>query len=808
MERYVCIHGHFYQPPRENPWLEAVELQDSAYPYHDWNERVTAECYAPNAVSRILDEEGRIVSLVNNYSRISFNFGPTLLAWLEARAPDVYRAVLDADRRSRGRFSGHGSAIAQAYNHAILPLANRRDKRTQILWGVRDFEHRFGRRPEGMWLPETAVDLETLSLLEDAGIRFTILAPTQARRVRRLGEEEWRDVSGGRVDPTTAYRVGLPTGRKMALFFYDGPISRAVAFERLLTNGERFARRLLDGFSTSRPWPQLVHIAADGETYGHHHRHGDMALAYALRRIESDDIARLTNYGEFLAKHPPAHEVEIFENTSWSCAHGVERWRGDCGCASGGRPGWNQSWRAPLREALDRLRDEAAPLFEQRARSLLKDPWAARDDYISILLDRSPESHWRFMERHAVRQLSEGEVTAALKLLELQRHAMLMYTSCGWFFDELSGIEAVQVLQYAGRVVQLAGELFGADLESGLLARLERARSNIPACRDGRNIYERSVRPSVVDWERLGAHYGVSSLFESYPADVRLDSYHFHREEEHRKEVGRARLVMGRVRVTSVVTRESATLGFGAVHLGDHNLHGGVLELRGREAFGSAVREISGAFSRADFAEVLRLMDRHFGESTYSLRSLFRDEQRKVAELVLASVTAEVEEAYRRVYAERAPLMRFLDDVGVPFPRPLRMTAELVLNVNLRRAFEAGELDRGRIGALLQEAHEGSIPLDEAGLEFALRKTIESAAERLSRDPADLSLLRQLEDAVGLARALSFEVNFWKTQNLYYEMLQSAAPEFRGRAAQGDEKARVWMDLFLTLGRNLRIRVD
>ncbi|HET8916453.1 MAG TPA: glycoside hydrolase, partial [Candidatus Binatia bacterium] len=357
MKRYICIHGHFYQPPRENPWLESVELQDSAYPYHDWNERVTAECYAPNSVSRILDGDNQIIQLVNNYSKISFNFGPTLLAWLEAKAPDVYDAILEADRESQKNFSGHGSALAQVYNHMILPLANARDRRTQILWGIRDFQRRFKRLPEGMWLPETAVDIESLEILAELGIRFTILAPHQADRVRPIGGRVWHDVSGSRIDPTQAYEQRLPSGRKIALFFYDGPIARAVAFEGLLSSGEHLANRLVGAFDDGRNRPQLVHIATDGESYGHHHRFGDMALAYALNTIESNQLAQLTNYGEYLERHLPTHQVEIIEKTSWSCFHGIDRWWSNCGCNSGGRPGWNQEWRTPLRGALDTLRD-------------------------------------------------------------------------------------------------------------------------------------------------------------------------------------------------------------------------------------------------------------------------------------------------------------------------------------------------------------------------------------------------------------------------------------------------------------------
>ena len=350
MERYICIHGHFYQPPRENPWLETVEVQDSAYPYHDWNERITAECYAPNTAVRIVDGQNRIVRIVNNFARISFNFGPTLLAWLERADPDVYAAILAADRESRFRFSGHGSALAQVYNHMILPLANRRDRTTQVAWGLRDFQRRFGRFPEGIWLPETAVDLATLDVLAEQGLLFTILAPHQARRIRSLSgrARTWRDLIDGTIDPSMAYLVRLPSGRTLSVFFYDGPISRSVAFDGLLRYGEDLAHRLASAFVSTRTWPQLVHIATDGETYGHHHRYGDMALAYALDYIESHQLARLTNYGEYLEKHPPLYEVEIVENTSWSCIHGIERWRSDCGCNCGsGAPALSRNGPRP-----------------------------------------------------------------------------------------------------------------------------------------------------------------------------------------------------------------------------------------------------------------------------------------------------------------------------------------------------------------------------------------------------------------------------------------------------------------------------
>ena len=807
MKRYICIHGHFYQPPRENPWLESVELQDSAYPYHDWNERVTAECYAPNSVSRILDGDNQIIQLVNNYSKISFNFGPTLLAWLEAKAPDVYDAILEADRESQKNFSGHGSALAQVYNHMILPLANARDRRTQILWGIRDFQRRFKRLPEGMWLPETAVDIESLEILAELGIRFTILAPHQADRVRPIGGRVWHDVSGSRIDPTQAYEQRLPSGRKIALFFYDGPIARAVAFEGLLSSGEDLANRLNGAFSEERNRPQLVHIATDGESYGHHHRFGDMALAYALNTIESNQLAQLTNYGEYLERHLPTHQVEIIEKTSWSCFHGIDRWWSNCGCNSGGRPGWNQEWRTPLRGALDTLRDSLALPFEKQGRELLKDPWAARNDYLSVIHDRSTENVEGFFARHALRPLSAAEITTALKLLELQRHGMLMYASCGWFFDELSGIETVQAMLFAGRAVQLGQNLFGDSLESQFTERLASAQSNLPEYGDGRRIYEKFVRPAMVDWEQVGAHYAVSSLFERYPERAKIYCYRTEQRDYQIFEAGLAKLAMGQVKLTSEITWESIVLNFGVLHMGDHLVNCGVQESLGDEPDPSLAREAVEAFRRADFAEVIRFMDRRFGESNYSLWSLFRDEQRKVLEQILTASLGEAETLYRQIYERRAPMMRFLTNLHIPLPKVFSAAAELVLNGYLRQALEQEEVDAERVNALLEAAKLEGVPLDTATLEFAYRHKLERLTERLIVSPT-VDLLQQLDSAASLIRALPFRVDLWKIQNSYYRLLENIYPNMQRQKEQGDLAAQAWLNAFKALGRKLAVKVS
>jgi len=803
--RYVCVHGHFYQPPRENPSLEAIELQDSAYPYHDWNERITAECYAPNATSRILDNEQRIIKLVNNYGMMSFNFGPTLLSWLEDKAPRVYAALQEADKLSSHKFGGHGSGVAQAYNHMILPLANRRDKVTQVRWGIADFEHRFKRRPQGMWLPETAANTETLEVLVENGILYTIMAPRQAKRVRRKGGRSWKDVSGDRIDPSRAYLVNLPSKKTISVFFYDVPISQGVAFEGLLNDGKRFADRLISGFSDARTWPQLSHIATDGESYGHHHRFGEMALTYALQRIENEKLAELTNYGQFLERYPADHFVEIVENSSWSCVHGVERWRSNCGCNSGGHAGWNQEWRAPLRAALDWLRDKVNPLFEEKASPLLRNPWDARDEYIQVILNRSDASVDAFFSKHATHPLNPEEQVATLKLLEMQRHAMLMYTSCGWFFDELSGLETVQVIHYAGRVVELAKAFLGGEIESQFLEHLRQAKSNLPEHGDGAQIYEKWVKPSAVDIEKLAGHYAISSLFENYGEKTGIYCYDVDREQYSLEAEGKLRLATGRARFSSEITRESASMSFGVLHLGDHNVTGGVRHSNGPERYEELKARLIECFSKADTAAVIRILDEEFSEHSYSLSSLFRDEQRKIVGLILNDSLTSAAAAYRNIYENQAPLIRFLNSLNIPVPAAFKAAADVAINSQLRQAFERPDLDADNIQSYLKEAATSRVPLDTTTLEFAIRKRLEEQAARFAEHPDDMETVQRFRKQLELAQTLPFPVTLWEVQNISYAPLMKAIEERRLAAENNDPEASTWMKELTALCEGLRI---
>jgi alpha-amylase/alpha-mannosidase (GH57 family) len=880
--RFVCVHGHFYQPPRENPWLETVEVQDSAAPYHDWNDRITAECYAPNGASRITDIENKIIRIVNNYARMSFNFGPTLLSWLHDKAPRTYRMILDADKASAQRYSGHGSAMAQVYNHIIMPLANERDARTQIRWGIADFEARFGRKPEGMWLAETAVNRSVLDLMAQEGIKFTVLAPIQCARVRKIpaasitkveakqaeakpvASAPWTETPDAICDPTHPYTVNLDEGRSIAIFFYDGPGSRAIAFEGLLNSGEEFGSRLLGGLHSGDPnVAQLSHVATDGESYGHHHKHGEMALSYAMHWIDEGHRARLTNYGEFLEKFPPGWEAEVAEDTSWSCIHGVERWRSNCGC-NGGKPGWNQEWRAPLRNSLDLLRDKTAPLAEKLAAGLLKDLWVARDAYIEVVMDRANIN--KFFAEHASHDLTPAERITALELLELERHTQLMYTSCGWFFDEISGIETVQIIAYAGRVLQLAAKLFGtpgAVLEKQFLDILEKAKSNVPEIVNGAEVYRRYVTGMKIGLEAVGAHYAISSIFRSYPEDGDLFCFDLHRDSHEVFSSGRGRVALGRALIRSRVTEEAETICFAVLHLGDQNLSAAVKRYDPAdptevEAFITFSTEVGNAIRRANLPEVIRLIDRFFTpppeaapipvpvphivldptqpepgqpESApgavlpgiahtlvppavvpvepaatpiaYSLTSLFADEQHRILRTILDRTLDEMEDSLRKIYEDHASLMHFLTESGMSPPPALALAASFAINASLRRALEADPFDSVEIEALLARATADKITLDIPLLSFTAGQRMKRAMVRLEAAAAgDGPESHALASAVTIAdtvQNLSFEVNLWQAQNIWNDLL---------RRGNNDYWTEEWKEGFKKLGLSLNIDVD
>ncbi|MCW4028164.1 MAG: DUF3536 domain-containing protein [Candidatus Bathyarchaeota archaeon] len=808
-DHFICIHGHFYQPPRENPWLEKVDFQESAQPYHDWNQRVTAECYAPNAVSRVMDADWRIIGLINNYTRISFNFGPTLMYWLAKHKPQVYQAILNADQESMNNFDGHGSAIAQVYNHMIMPLANRRDKETQVKWAIRDFQVRFNRPPEGMWLPETAVDLETLEVLAENNIKFTILGPQQAAKAQRIGATEWTDVSDGKIDPRRCYLCRLPSGKTISLFFFDKRTASDIAFGNLLENGEAFANRLIDAFQDNEDDPLIESVASDGELYGHHHPHGDMTLAYCIYYIVSTDAAKLTNYGEFLEKYPPTFEVQIQENTSWSCIHGVERWRSDCG-DNMGKIGWHQAWRKPLRAAMDWLRDTLAPQFEAEAQQYFNDPWGARNNYIDVLLDRSKENIEAFLGKYAKKPLTDPEKRRVIKLLEMQRHAMLMYTSCGWFFDEISGIETVQVMMYAARAMQLAKELFNLDLESQYKTFLAQAPSNIAEFENGAKIYSIFIEPAIVDFAKISAQNTIMDLFEDNIASDALNThkpnncFHIATSAIEKRDDGKFRFIINRSTISSDITLDEESFGCAAIWLGDHNVSCGAKRDMPDRAFKALRRRALACFERGQINEIIVLLSKYFGENTYSLKDLFRDDQRYILDFILSDGLKKAKDLYDIIYRDNSALLRFMKQTRIPSPKPLLAAAETVLNMEIEQAFLEQTPDLEKLQKLIADSKQLSVTLDKETLGFRASQKIAEELSKFQANPQNFEALQSITALIKMALELPMQLDLWQSQNVAFKIAQN---HYRKLKEQPDADSQAWVTAFSELCNLIGIRL-
>lgn len=804
MGKYICIHGHFYQPPRENAWLEVIEQQDSAYPYHDWNERITHECYGPNGFSRILDADDTIINIVNNYERISFNFGPTLLQWMEIYAPDAYRAVITADENSRLLFGGHGSAIAQVYNHIIMPLANRRDKETQVKWGICDFEKRFGRKPEGMWLAETAVDLETLEVLSENGITFTILAPRQASAVIHADGTR-TDVSGEKIDTRKPYLCKLKNGNTFSLFFYDGNISQDIAFKGLLDNGKEFARRLTE---TGDPgYDHLIHVATDGESYGHHHRHGDMALAYCLDVIEHSPEVELINYGYFLEKFPATEFVEIFENSSWSCVHGVERWRSDCGCCSGMNSGWHQKWRAPLRDALDGLRNNLISVFEKEISRYVKSPWDARNDYISVINDRSEASVDAFLTKWCGSVPENGHKTRVIRMFEMQRHALLMYTSCGWFFDEISGIETTQILQYADRAIQLAESESSIVLEKDFLNKLMEAPSNLPDLKNGAIIHRKYVQPSRLTLSRVGSHYAVASLFEEFPDLLNICNYRAESEDYQKLESGTLRMAFGKTSVHSLITHSVKQFYFAVIWLGQNHILGNSSSFIEAAQYDKMKTELTEAFNNSKVADVIGIMQTYFGPEKFSLWNLFKDEQRKVLDQIIRSDVEQAEKEFRSIYQRNYNILLVMNEARLPVPKALLNNLENVINTDLRHIFENGTLHPARLEQLSADALRWQVKIDKTSIAYAAAEKVYHMLRVLDYGDAGLRELDLILSVFNELAKLEVELDLVEIQNEYFQKGKRIIEENPDGHFREPGNKILWMHKYLELGASIQVKL-
>jgi len=765
MEKFICIHGHFYQPPRENAWLEEIELQESAAPFHDWNERIDSECYNTNANSRVLDDEGKIIDIVNNYSKISFNFGPTLLSWMEKNSPETYAGILKADKESMENFGGYGSAMAQVYNHLIMPLCNRRDKETQVKWGIIDFEKRFKRKPDGMWLAETAVDYETLEVLAENDIKFTVLAPRQAKAFRKIGDENW---SQG-INSQLHYICNLPSGKKITLYFYDGDGSQAVAFKGLLKDGKELANNLTKSFNIFSGDHPLVHIATDGESYGHHHRYGDMALAYCLRYIEENKLASLTNYAQFMNLFEAEHEVEIHENSSWSCVHGIERWRSNCGCNTGGTS-WNQEWRKPLRDTLNWLRDNLVEVYEREMRFFNNDVWELRNKYIDIILDRNIVNVEKFIKDNAPEGLDEEQTTKFIRLMEMQRQCLLMFTSCAWFFDEISGIETVQVLQYANRAIQLAERESNVHLEEEFISRLSFIKSNIPEYDNAAVIYQKFVIPSRLTLTSVGMHYAVASLFDEEPESLNILSYRCQSEYFERFEAGIQKMVIGSTKINSKITLSEKQFYFVAIYLGQHHIIGSGTDSITPEAFTSMVEKLKKAFNSSSLARVLEIKQHYIPSHNFSIRELFKDEQIKVLNKILEENILQAEENYRDIYRKNYHLLNLMRENQLQFPNILRHNLEIVLNKDLELFFTSNPRNNKKLDQLKDEFLKWNITPYQTQLSEPASKHIIQSLFELEQEDYNIKGIERIFETITICDELGIKIWRRRVQNRVFRL--------------------------------------
>ena len=802
---YVCVHGHFYQPPRENPSLEAVERQPGAAPFHDWNERILRESYRPNAFARIMDHHGQILQIVNNYEFISFNIGPTLMSWLARHDIETYRRILAADKLSCDRNNSHGNAIAQVYNHIILPLANERDKRTQVRWGIADFRKRFHRDPEGMWLAETAIDQDTLRVLIQEGIKFTIVAPSQVQRCRQLATADqpagdWHEVGGGQIDPTRPYRCfipDLPAGQNyIDIFVYDGPMSGDMGFSDILQSSQSFADRIGQAIRGERKDAQLISVATDGETFGHHRNGAERALAYALQHEFIDRGWKVVSYAHYLNLFPPTWELELKPVTAWSCAHGVERWQSDCGCGGGSE--WHQKWRKPLRQALDWLRDELSEIYEITGEELFKDAWAARDSYIDVICDRTPLAVEQFFNQHQHHELTQVERTDALCLLEMQRHAMLMYTSCGWFFEEISRPEGTQILRYAARAIELAEEICGESLEAEFIDKLSLAPSNVPLFKNGAGVYRAQVKPSRISVEQVVAHYAMSSLFHTYHREQRLYCHTLIHQDYQKQTMGPLTMALGQVNIVSEITQAKSSYIFAVCHFGGQEFLCGIRPFKNRIAYARAKEAVLKTFAQGSMVEIIGAIQKHFGEHTFNLQQLFSEERQHIMQSLSQNTLEQLNQLYTQIYRENYGVLMAFHRENMDVPRELQVAAEItlshrVIDVLRRLEQDLSDIDEhivaistGYIGELEGIAIEANhlhchltLPNAAALLEGlilqALRQTLRIDPEA-ARQGCTLMVnpvaIQGIQRLITLGSNLGLSLNLERSQEVYYDYTQ------------------------------------
>ncbi len=773
--KYICIHGHFYQPPRENPWLNEIETEISAQPFKNWNVRITRECYGPNAYARILNDKGLIIKLVNNYEKISFNFGPTLISWIEKNYPKLYHKILEADKISQEYNNGHGNAIAQIYNHIIMPLATREEKEIEIIWGIKDFIHRFNRNPEGLWLSETAVDLETIEILIQNNIKFIILSPTQVKKVRKIGTEKWEEVNEFSINSNRPYELKLPNGKKIAIFFYEREISSKIAFDSILNDGNTFINEIFSKFEEKNKEPQLVNIASDGETYGHHKKFAEMALAYALDQIEMKNSARIINYGYFLELFPPRFEVEIKENTAWSCAHGVERWRSNCGCRFNNE--LNQKWRTPLRDAMNWLKSKVDDFFNTELPKYLKDIDQVKRDYIEVILNQYKNRRIEFIKKFQLRELTESEQISVSRILEMYKNSLLMFTSCGWYFDDISGLESIQIMKYAGRILQLF-ERFHINYSEDYLKIIEVAESNFKSKGNGRSIFNQVLK-NIIGFRKVVANYAISKSIFSVPDKNDFYIYHIENIEAEIYELGSAKLLVGYLKIFFDYTGRNQTIMYVSLSFGKEFL-ASAKKLESKEEYFAFKENISQKFKKMGLSEIIQFIDKNFEGELFGLEDLFSKEQEEILDYLIDSQFIPLEEEFNKFYEDNLKFMTYLANIGAKIPKKFLIVLNFILNQKMKEKLSEHYFqthDLKPLVSILDKAKFWGLKLDTAMIIEEISKDISDLIDHIKvcdlDDPKCWNYLIRTNNLLQIAIHYKLSINNWKFQNNFIEIIES-----------------------------------
>jgi hypothetical protein len=768
----VVVHGHFYQPPRENPWTEEVGRERSAAPFHDWNARIAAECYRPNAVARVIDDRSNVVAILDNYEMISYNVGPTLLSWLERHEPETYERMVSADAKGRG-------AIAQAYGHTILPLANPRDLRLQIRWGLTDFRHRFNRDAKGMWLSECAVNDDVLVALVEEGVQFTVLAPGQAAQIRSLeGTHSWVDVHQSWFDTSRPYRWMHPSGdgRGIDIIFYNGSLSHTVAFEMSNLNSQGLIDRVIAAASGR---VGLVTLATDGESFGHHHKYGDRLLAYALAVEGKRRGMPHTNLNKAVEEMRPTHEVKVHES-AWSCAHGVGRWKEDCGCSTGGEAGWNQKWRAPLRSALNFLRADIGAVYAKRAPAVFADHELALDEYVLVMI--GAVSRKEFAAKHVT-----GDLVEAFTLLEMQRHGQSMFTSCGWFFNDISGIETVQVLRYAARVMDLLGELGEPSPLDAFMTILSQARSNVQSEGSGADVWRRHVEPARVDVRRALQHVVLAELLEDEPTSA-FGPYEVEVHGRTFEQRGSTTLTTGVASITHSLTFRKWQFAYAALGLGGLEVVGSLVEVSD-VADESSLLSIRERFADGDaVASLVRELTK-ISPVEFDLSIALPDERERLMEKTAVALEERYTEAYERLYEQHRATLEDLARHGYDLPSVLRAPAELALAHRFKEAVLGAESSTDPAAydqalTIARQARAAGFEVDSPVTTSFMQRLLDDVVFRAIDKPTARAV-QVAQDVMQLTDDLPARVKVDELQEAVYEALQreGASPLLKQLAA-------------------------